>query len=101
MIELAVLLEQLRDELERAVVGTEGKALRFALDAVDIEVEVVVERSAEGDSRVRFWVAELGAQAGVSRASTQRVRLSLKPTLEVGGERGTAYVSGEAGVDEE
>jgi hypothetical protein len=101
VIELSVLIEQLRDELERAVVGAAGKALRFALDSVDIEVEVVAEQSAEGNGKVRFWVAELGGQAGVTHASTQRVRLALKPTLEIDGVRTTAYVSGEAAADEE
>jgi Trypsin-co-occurring domain 2 len=101
VIELSTLINDLRDELERSVVSAEGRVLQFELESVDLEVEVMVELAGEGSGKVRFWVAEIGTQASVNHGSTQRVRLALKPSVQVDGVRSSAYVSGDAGAGEE
>ncbi|MFF2851527.1 trypco2 family protein [Streptomyces sp. NPDC058001] len=81
MIELAEMIGQLRAELARAMVAAEGEELRFGLGTVELEAEFVVERSAGGEGRVRFWVVEAGASGQVGTSATHRVTLSLEPLL--------------------
>ncbi|MGW1373439.1 trypco2 family protein [Streptomyces sp. NPDC002446] len=80
MIELAHVIRDLREELERAVVAAEGEALRFELGTIELEVSVAVERTGHVGAKVRFWVLESGADATVGSTSTQRLTLALKPT---------------------
>lgn len=98
MIELAGMIRDLRDELERAVVEGEGSALRFELGPVELEVELAVERSSGGDGRVRFWVLELDAQRSRGTAETHRIKLVLNPKL---GEQGHAVLITGSPIDAE
>ncbi len=85
MIELADVIRDLREELERAVVAAEGEALRFELGTIELEVSVALERTGHAEAKVRFWVVESGAEAAVGATSTQRITLALKPTLRGSG----------------
>ncbi|TJZ57367.1 hypothetical protein FCH28_08055 [Streptomyces piniterrae] len=92
MIELASVIKDLREELERAVAAAEGEALRFELGTIELEVSVALERTGHAGAKVRFWVVESGADATVAAASTQRITLALQPTLA--GERPAVFISG-------
>jgi hypothetical protein len=81
VIELASVIRDLRQELERAVVAAEGEALRFELGSIELELSVALERSGQAGAKVRFWVVESGADASVTATSTQRISLALQPTL--------------------
>ncbi|MFF2652684.1 trypco2 family protein [Streptomyces sp. NPDC058045] len=81
MIDLATVIRELRDELERAVVASEGEALRFELGEIELEVSVAVERAGQAGAKVRFWVVETGAEVRAGATSTQRIRLALRPTV--------------------
>ncbi len=81
MIELADLIQDLRTELSRATAQAQHEELRFELGPVEIEASVVVNRTAEADAKVRFWVVESGAKAGVGDARTHRITLTLQPRL--------------------
>jgi hypothetical protein len=88
MIELADVISQLRAELDRARLSADGSALRFGLGPVDLEVAVALEREGQAGAKVRFWVAEVGAEGRIASTSTQRIKLTLNPTLDVPGESG-------------
>lgn len=92
MIELASVIRDLRAELERAIVEAEGEALRFELGPIELEVSVALERSGQAGAKVRFWVVESGVEAAVDATSTQRITLTLQPTLT--GLSDPAFVSG-------
>ncbi|MFF2653912.1 trypco2 family protein [Streptomyces sp. NPDC058045] len=77
MIDSATVIRELRDELERAVVASEGEALRFELGEIELEVSVALERAGQAGAKVRFWVVETGAEARAGATSTQRFRLAL------------------------
>jgi len=109
MIELAHVISELREELDRARLSAYGSALRFGLGPVELEVTVALEQEGKGGGRVRFWVAEASAEGKVASTSTQRIKLTLQPTLGVPGENGeqaattaspasavTVYVDGDA-----
>lgn len=93
MIELAAMIRDLREELERAVVAGAGEALQFQLGEIELEMAIAVERSGEVAGKVRFWVVDLGGHAGVDASNTQRLKLSLTPRLGEAG--GSVYVAGE------
>lgn len=81
MIELASVIRDLREELERAIAAAEGEALRFELGPIELEVSVALERAGHAGAKVRFWVVESGADAAVGATSTQRIKLALQPTF--------------------
>jgi len=98
MIELASVIRDLREELQRAIVAAEGEALRFELGPIELEVSVALERTGHAGAKVRFWVVESGADATVDAASTQRIKLALQPTLT--GSNNPPFVSGLADAHE-
>ncbi|GAA1994188.1 trypco2 family protein [Catenulispora subtropica] len=85
MIELASVIRDLRAELEAAVVAADGSALLFEVGPVELEVSVVVERSASAGAKARFWVVDAGTEGKTSSTGTQRVKLTLTPKLRDGG----------------
>lgn len=98
MIELASVIRDLREELQTAVEAGRDQELRFELGPIDLEVEVVVERSDETSGKVRFWIVDAGAQRTGQHASTQRIKLSLTPRMAATGR--APQVSGEAEAGE-
>src|SRR5215213_5267246 len=83
MIELADVISELRVELNRARSAAAGSELRFGLGPVELEVTVALEREGTAGGKVRFWVVELGADGKIASTSTQRIKLTLTPTLGV------------------
>ena len=81
VIELASMIKDLRDELERAIAAGEGEQLRFELGPIEMEVTVVVGQSKDTNGKVKFWVVEAGADRTNDSATTQRLKLALTPRL--------------------
>jgi hypothetical protein len=98
VIELACVIGDLREELERAIVAGAGQALQFELGPVELEVSVAVERSGSGGGKVRFWVVEAGGERAKDTTGTQRIKLVLTPRLGAGGQG--AFVGGRAELGE-
>jgi hypothetical protein len=105
MIELADVVRQLRTELSHARESGAHEELRFELGTIELEVNVVLTRELDAGAKVRFWVAELGADVKASTVSTQRIKLALHPMLP--GSRadkhlaaGSVYIAGDELPDE-
>jgi hypothetical protein len=96
MIELAEVVRHLRGELYRAIEDGEKERLQFELGAIELELSVIVEQKDGIQGKVRFWVVDLGADLSDKYVSTQTLKLTLSPTLEVDGRRTTPRVSGHA-----
>jgi hypothetical protein len=97
VVELAELIGDLRDELTRAVAAANAPdGLRFELGPVGLEVTVAVAKEAKPGAKVKFWVVEAGAEGSISKTATQKITLTLQPTVA----GGSAYVSGAAEADE-
>ena len=94
MIELASVVRDLRDELERAVVAGEGEALRFELGPIELELSVAIEVGAQAGAKARFWVVEMESHGSLDRASTQRIKLTLSP--RIGTSQASPLISGDA-----
>jgi hypothetical protein len=78
-LELASVLRQLRTELNEAMDDAEGERLRFELGPVELSLTVTIGREATPGAKIRFWVVEAGADAKISRASAQDIKLVLTP----------------------
>ncbi|MFE6787782.1 trypco2 family protein [Streptomyces sp. NPDC057680] len=76
-IELADLLASLRSEISRARLESTNADVKFRIDSIDLELQVTVERSAEANAGVKFWVVSLGGRAAGRNAQTHTVRLTL------------------------
>jgi hypothetical protein len=83
MLELSKVLADLRDELIQAQTAGEGSKLRIFID--DIEVELQVAVTAEGNAKAGFKVLTFDAKAeGKGTSSvTQKLRLKLRITAKV------------------
>lgn len=79
MVELAEVIRELREELERAIAAGEGAALRFELGPVELDVSVAIQTGAQAGGKLRFWVVESSAGGNVDHTSTQRIKLVLSP----------------------
>jgi len=98
--ELAVVMAGLRVELADAAMAASTEQLRFAVQAIHVELSLAVERSATAKSGVKFWVIEAGAEAGLGRTASHTVSFDLAPT-NPDGSRADVYISGQALQDEE
>jgi hypothetical protein len=79
MLELSQVLAELRDQLIRAQMTGEGSDLRFLIDDIEVDLQVVV--TAEGEAKAGFKVLTFGSVEGEakgSHATTQRLHLKLK-----------------------
>jgi hypothetical protein len=75
---LSDAIESLRTELEHAQKEGESKELRFNIEAIEIELEVLVEKEGSGDTKVNWWILAAGAEARVKNANKHRLKLTLK-----------------------
>ena len=78
-IELSEMLGQLREELLKARGQSEGSELRFLIEDIEIELQVVTTKGGKFGNGVKFWVFNADAEANASRANTQKLKLKLKP----------------------
>lgn len=81
-LELAAVLEALREELNIAKREGDGHDLRFNIDNLEVELQTVVEKKVAGEAggKVRFWVldADTKASGEYKDAVTQTIKLTLK-----------------------
>jgi hypothetical protein len=85
-VELAEAIAVLRDQLATAREAGMGASPRFTVGPVDVEFTVEARRNVGGKAGVQFGVFTAGVQGGGSTASTHRVRLTLTPHGEDGGD---------------
>jgi hypothetical protein len=83
-IELAEWIAALRAELQAAQTEGAGKDLQFTVGPVELEFEVTASREGGGRAGIRFWVADIGADARIGSGSAQRVKMTLVPHSPAG-----------------
>ncbi|GAA1757294.1 trypco2 family protein [Luedemannella helvata] len=100
-IELADVIRNLRSELDRAIDGARGQRLQFDLGPIELEVSVSLEQTDDVKAGIKFWVVDVGAGLNDKNIATQRLKLTLTPTIDAGGQRTNPRVSGQAVPGEE
>jgi hypothetical protein len=78
-IPLSDLIADLRLELAQAQAKGQGLEPRLRVEEAEIELQVVVSREGSGKTSVKFWVVNAEAQGKLANATTQKIRLKLKP----------------------
>jgi hypothetical protein len=78
-VPLAEAIDVLRDELTTAMQAGGPSPLRFAVDELELELEVAMSRTGEGHGGIKFWLVDFGAKTEYSEGVTHRIRLNLRP----------------------
>ena len=86
-IGLADSIQALRAELSEAMLKAEGDAIQFPVGEVHLEFQVGVTKDAKAKGGARFWIVELGAEAGYAAESIQHISVTLEPPVNAAGER--------------
>lgn len=82
--QLAEVIQELRQSLAVASDEGEGQDIRFDVNTVEVELQVLVEKSVggKGGSKLDFWVLG-GVDAELSgaykKAATHKIKLNLTP----------------------
>lgn len=75
LVGLADAIEALREELMKTVTGRGDELMRFALEPIELTVQVVITKDVNG----RIGWSVVGVGGGYEKASTQSVTLRLAP----------------------
>ena len=99
-IPIADVVKRLRTELSTAIEAGKGEGLRFEVEDVEVEMQVVVTKSGAGkiggEGGVELWViGKAGGEVSAEYESSQiqKVKLRLKPKLGEG-KSGTVDLAG-------
>jgi hypothetical protein len=83
MIPLPKMLARLRSDLLAARAEGEDKALRFLVEDIELELQMVTTQDTEGGIGIKFWVLNANAKGNDSAVATQKLKLRLKAVQEV------------------
>ena len=67
-IELSEMLGQLRKELQAAKLQGAGSDLKFQIEDIEIELQIVTTKGGKGGGGVKFWVYNAKAEVNASQA---------------------------------
>src|SRR5262245_55591826 len=76
---LSELLAELRRELAEAQVQGQGLQPRLRIEEAEIELQVVITREDNAGIGVKFWVLNADLKDKSADATTQKLKLKLKP----------------------
>ncbi|MGI5197287.1 trypco2 family protein [Streptomyces sp. CA-288835] len=80
-VPLAAAISQLRKELQEAMADGEGQRLRFAVDSIEMDLQVAIDTTKKGNASLSLWrVLSLGGGLDHKHATTHRLTLRLSPT---------------------
>jgi Trypsin-co-occurring domain 2 len=100
-IPLADVVRRLRTELQAATEAGKGKGLRFEVQDIEVEMQVVVTKGGSGEfggeGGVKLWV--IGKAGGkvsgkYESSEVQKVKFRLKPKTGKGAKSGTVDLAG-------
>lgn len=84
-IPLSDLIAELRKELTTTKSQGEGHDLKLQVEEAEVELQVVVTQEEGMGGGVKFWVLNAEANEKSANATTQKIKLKLKP-LDTQGE---------------
>jgi hypothetical protein len=78
-LELNKVVKKLRAELQAAVEEGDGKNVRFQMDAIELELKVVVKDKGAAEGGIKFYVFNFGAKAEVENEQALSIKLKMTP----------------------
>lgn len=78
-VPIADLISYLRTELIRAGEAGKDMPVRFETMEIELELQVGVSKSLEGNAGIELYVFSLGADGGYEKEQIQTIRLKMKP----------------------
>jgi len=84
-LELATMIEALRNSLDKAQAEGRGRENQFQVDSIEVEATVEVTNEQGGKAGVQFWIVQAGGSLSRSSIATQRIKLCLStdPSLRI------------------
>ncbi|GAA3720125.1 hypothetical protein GCM10022224_102530 [Nonomuraea antimicrobica] len=76
-IQLADALKALRQELSRSIKESEGEAVRFRIERINLEAQVAVTAGREGGAAVKIWLFSGDGKSSRQTVSTHTLTLEL------------------------
>jgi len=76
--ELSIVLATLREDLARAQTEGKGHDLHFAIEEIEIELNVVVTKEGTGKAGAKFWVISSNLEGKLANVATQKIKLKMK-----------------------
>ena len=75
-------IDSLRTQLREAIEWGDGEDLRFAVDGVEVELQLTVAVGFKGETKVGLWsVVTAGGEISRVRGQNHVVRLKLQPEM--------------------
>jgi hypothetical protein len=78
-LELAQMIQSLRAELTKAQKAGTEEEIRFTVEDVELELEIIAKEAIEGGIAAKFYVLTSQYKASKDDAVTQKIKLRLKP----------------------
>lgn len=78
-IELSKMLGQLRRELLDAQWEGQDSRLKFLIEDIEIELQIATTQEGEGGAGIKFWILNADAKVNLAETKTQKLKLKLKP----------------------
>jgi hypothetical protein len=91
---LAEAVRQLRAELLAATEEGEAQDLKFTVESVDLELNLVLDTRGKYEGRLALWKVSAGGGREKGRQETHRMTLRLKPQRTLGRESAEVSIKG-------
>ncbi|TDC85584.1 trypco2 family protein [Actinomadura sp. 7K507] len=91
---LAEAVRQLRAELLAATEEGQAHGLKFTVESVDLELNLVLDTRSKYDGGLSLWKVSAGGGREKGRQETHRMTLRLKPQHTGGGEGSEVNIQG-------
>ena len=78
---LTDILVELRRQLDEARKKAEDERVQFAVESIDLELQVTATLGAEAGGGFKFWVISGDARTKVAAESIQKVHMRLNPKV--------------------
>lgn len=95
LITLSKALEDLRCELAKAQQEGDGKDIKFEIQEVSLDLQIVASGEISGEANAGWGILSAKAGAKASEAATHRLNLKLKVIADRGNGTDPLKVSGE------
>ncbi len=85
-LQLSDFLVALRSELQTAQAKAANEDLKFAIENIEVEAQITASQEDHASGGIKFWVLNAEGGEKLSSQVVHKVKLSMKPMLESGGD---------------